>query len=107
MNRRILRAVAVAALATGGALALGAPAQADSTGPNAGIGTGNQVSNTVQAPVSVCGNAIAIGGFASASCTGGAWATNNPGNSAGDSNASSFSRTWSRKWNTTWSRTWS
>jgi hypothetical protein len=99
MKRLILRSLSVAALSAGAALALGSPAQADMTsGPNAGILSGNQSSTVIQAPVSVCGNAVAIFGFASAQCQGGAYASN--GSSSG-SGASVSSRTWSRwkHWN--------
>jgi hypothetical protein len=39
-----------------------------STGYNAGILNGGQTNVSVSAPITVCGNAIAIFGFASASC---------------------------------------
>ncbi len=41
---------------------------------NVGIGNGNQVKALVQAPINVCGNAIGVGGTASAWCKGGAHA---------------------------------
>jgi hypothetical protein len=44
------------------------------TGYNAGLLNGNQASNTIQVPIDLCGNAIAVAGFSSASCSGGAWA---------------------------------
>jgi len=44
------------------------------TGYNAGVLNGNQASNTIQVPIDLCGNAIAVAGFSSASCSGGAWA---------------------------------
>ena len=44
------------------------------TGYNAGVLNGNQASTTVQVPIDLCGNAIAVAGFSSASCSGGAWA---------------------------------
>jgi hypothetical protein len=46
------------------------------TGFNSGTGTGNQITNVLQAPINLCGNAVAVGGFASADCDGGATATN-------------------------------
>src|SRR5690349_16562188 len=46
--------------------------EAWTTGYNAGILNGNQLSNTVQLPIDVCGNSIAVLGFANASCGGGA-----------------------------------
>jgi hypothetical protein len=49
------------------------------SGFNAGILTGNQISSVVQVPISVCGNSIAILGFADASCVGGAGAINGGG----------------------------
>jgi hypothetical protein len=44
------------------------------TGYNAGVLNGNQASNTIQVPIDLCGNAISVGGFSSASCAGGSWA---------------------------------
>ena len=44
------------------------------TGYNAGVLNGNQASTTIQVPIDLCGNAIAVAGFSSASCSGGAWA---------------------------------
>ncbi|SDD55711.1 chaplin family protein [Glycomyces harbinensis] len=41
------------------------------TQDNVGLGNGNQVFAPIQAPINVCGNAIAILGYASASCDGG------------------------------------
>src|SRR6185312_2125294 len=38
------------------------------SGYNAGVLNGNQTSTTVQVPINVCGNAVAILGFASANC---------------------------------------
>ena len=38
---------------------------------NVGLANGNQVFAPIQAPINVCGNAIAIFGYASASCEGG------------------------------------
>jgi hypothetical protein len=49
------------------------------SGFNAGVLTGNQLSSVVQVPISVCGNSIAILGFADASCVGGAGAVNGGG----------------------------
>jgi hypothetical protein len=61
----------------GGANGGGATANAGScgdwtTGYNAGLLNGNQLSNTVQVPVNISGNAIGILGFANASSQGGA-----------------------------------
>ncbi|WP_432833587.1 chaplin family protein [Dactylosporangium sp. CA-092794] len=49
------------------------------TGYNAGLLNGNQLSTVLQAPINLCGNSIAILGFASASCDGGATAINGGG----------------------------
>jgi hypothetical protein len=77
VKRRILRLVAATAIASAGVLAFGAPAQAHQYSfGNTGFFSGNQFSFVQQTPISVCGNAIAIFGFASASCHGGAWAIN-------------------------------
>ena len=46
------------------------------TGHNYGIGNGNQADTDVQAPVSICGNAIALFGVANAGCQGDATAAN-------------------------------
>jgi hypothetical protein len=71
LKRQILRLVAATAIASAGLLTVGAPAQAHQiSGFNTGFFTGNQFSSVFQMPVSVCGNAIAIFGFASASCDG-------------------------------------
>ena len=59
MKRQILRLVAGTAIAGAGLLAFGAPAQAAQISfGNSGVGSGNQFSSVIQAPVSVCGNAI-------------------------------------------------
>ena len=100
MKRKILRAASIAAITGAGLFAFSAPAAAHGggygggyggynsyygggyggggmySGYNAGFGNGNQYSSVFQAPISVCGNAIAIAGFASASCHGGAYAYN-------------------------------
>ena len=49
------------------------------SGFNAGLLNGNQVSSVIQVPISVCGNSIAVLGFADASCVGGAGAVNGGG----------------------------
>src|SRR4051794_15918793 len=83
MNRWIVRSAQILGLAVGGLLITGTAAQADwTTGFNAGVLNGNQTSTTVQVPINVCGNAIAVAGFANASCNGGAYANAN-GNSSG------------------------
>jgi hypothetical protein len=101
MKRWLIRSVQVAALAMGGLALAGTAAHADwDSGPNVGFGNGNQTSFTYQAPVNVCGNSLAIIGFASANCNGGAVAYNGSGGafsgagangSNGGGNANSFS----------------
>jgi hypothetical protein len=76
VKRQILRLVAGTAIAGAGLLAFAAPAQAQVSIGNSGFLSGNQVSNVTQIPINVCGNAIAVGGFATASCRGGAYAVN-------------------------------
>lgn len=49
-----------------------------STG-NTGIGNGTQLYAPIQVPIDVCGNAVAVLGAASGSCTGGASASQNGG----------------------------
>jgi hypothetical protein len=79
VKRKILRAVSVAAIAGAGLFAFSTPAQAHPgqwSMFNSGFGTGNQFSYVHQAPFNFCGNSIAILGFSSASCRGGAYAFN-------------------------------
>jgi hypothetical protein len=88
VKRKILRAVSIAAITGAGLFAFSAPAAAHGgggydgygggmySGYNAGFFNGNQYSFVYQRPTSVCGNAIAIFGFASAGCHGGAYAYN-------------------------------
>ncbi len=103
MKRKILRAVSIAAITGAGLFAFSAPAMAHGghgggyggynsysgygngyggygggmySGYNAGFFSGNQFSSVFQAPISVCGNSVAILGFASSSCRGGAYAYN-------------------------------
>ncbi|THV30275.1 chaplin family protein [Glycomyces paridis] len=68
------------AIAIGGVSGAGCEGGADAdyagagdltTQDNVGLGNGNQVFAPIQAPINVCGNAIAILGYASASCDGG------------------------------------
>ena len=54
------------------------------TGYNAGLLNGNQFDTTLQAPIGVCGNAIAVLGFSSASCGGGAVAVDGDGSGGGN-----------------------
>jgi hypothetical protein len=96
VKRQILRLAGIAAIAGAGLLMFGAPAQADQISfGNSGILSGNQSSTVIQAPINVCGNAIAVLGNARARCRGGAWAINNSGGGGG---ADSLFRTWSRTW---------
>jgi hypothetical protein len=82
VKRKILRAVSIAAITGAGLFAFSAPAAAHSnhggqySGFNAGFFNGNQYSYVYQRPTSICGNSIAILGFASSSCQGGAYAIN-------------------------------
>ncbi|WP_025273087.1 chaplin family protein [Haloglycomyces albus] len=46
------------------------------TSDNSGALSGNQLLAPVQAPIDVCGNAVAVGGSSAAGCEGGASATN-------------------------------
>lgn len=85
MNRWIRKAVPIGVLAAGFLLATGTAASAD----NAGIGNGNTVSTTIQAPVNVCGNSTAVLGFSSASCSGGAVAINGGASSSAGGSATS------------------
>jgi hypothetical protein len=98
MNRWIVRSAQILGLAFGGLLITGTAAQADwTTGYNAGVLNGNQSSTTIQVPVNVCGNAVAVMGFANADCNGGAYANANGnwsgagswdnGNGGGNANA--------------------
>ncbi|MGI5246355.1 chaplin family protein [Dactylosporangium sp. CA-139066] len=54
------------------------------TGYNAGLLNGNQLDTTLQLPINLCGNSIAILGFSSASCGGGATAVKGDGNGQGN-----------------------
>ncbi|GGM31315.1 chaplin family protein [Dactylosporangium sucinum] len=85
MKRWLIRSVQVAALSLGGLALTGTAAHADwQSGPNVGLFNGNQTSTTVQVPVNICGNSLAILGIASANCNGGAYAySGNGGNASG------------------------
>jgi hypothetical protein len=94
MKRFVLRTLIFGAVAAGGILVAGAPAQAaQNSFFNSGPLSGNQFSTVVQVPVNVCGNAIAILGNARAACRGGAFAFN--GDRDGASGPTLSSRTWS------------
>ncbi|WP_213455735.1 chaplin family protein [Rhizomonospora bruguierae] len=79
MKTWVRKSLSVGVLAAGAVLASGGAAMADSsatTSDNYGIGNGAQVQLPIQAPVNLCGNAVAgAGGAAFAECTGGATAT--------------------------------
>jgi hypothetical protein len=79
VKKNVLRLAAIGAITVGGALALGSPAQAHSSHHNYGYNNGNQYSSVFQMPINNCGNSIAILGFASSSCRGGAYAYNYSG----------------------------
>jgi hypothetical protein len=76
-----LCATGVVAAATTGVMLLGAPAHADPvvTDANGSIGSGNQLINTIQVPISVCGNAVSIVGNSLAGCEGNATAISKRG----------------------------
>ena len=103
MNRWIVRSAQILGLAVGGLLVTGTAAQADwTTGFNAGVLNGNQTSTTIQVPVNVCGNAIAVAGFASANCSGGAYANaggnwSGAGNGNGNADANGMSNGYHRR----------
>jgi hypothetical protein len=75
MNSWARKSLKVGALSAGFLLASTAAAHADdTTSNNIGIGNGTQIDAQIQAPINVCGNAIALLGDATAGCAGGAWA---------------------------------
>jgi hypothetical protein len=77
MNTWVRKSFKVGVLSAGVLLFAGNAASAvelNSAG-NAGILTGNQANAQVQAPIDICGNAVAVVGFAAAGCEGGSWAT--------------------------------
>ncbi|QSB05463.1 chaplin family protein [Natronoglycomyces albus] len=78
-NNWARRAGQTSALAAGALLVAGTgAAHADAVShDNVGAGNGNQVIAPIQAPINICGNALAILGAANAGCVGGASATNN------------------------------
>lgn len=67
MKRQIVRGLGVAALATGGLLAVAGVAQADSGSTN-----GNRFTYIHQDTTTICGNAIAVDAVARSHCDGGA-----------------------------------
>jgi len=95
MKRHVLRLFGIAALAGGGLLAFGAPAQA-------GVVTGHGFASVVQTPTATCGDAVAVDGVAITACNGwaiavsnGRWSWEWPDDEVGDPMASLASRTWS------------
>src|SRR3954467_9979057 len=77
MKTWVRKSLNVGVLSAGFLLVGGTAAHADwHSGPNAGIGTGNQLGNVLQIPIDISGNAVAVGGFANAQSTGGAAAVN-------------------------------
>ena len=75
MKTWVRKSLNVGVLSAGFLLISGGAAHADwTTGYNAGLLNGNQFDTTLQLPINVCGNSIAVLGFADASCGGGATA---------------------------------
>ncbi|NUR71298.1 MAG: chaplin [Hamadaea sp.] len=81
MKTWVRRSLNAGALTAGALLATGTAASADATlvsSDNVGILNGTQVLLPIQAPIDVCGNAVAVGGVAGAGCVGGSAATLSP-----------------------------
>ncbi|MCP2326237.1 hypothetical protein HDA40_004744 [Hamadaea flava] len=81
MKTWVRRSLNAGALTAGALLATGTAAHADATlvsSDNVGILNGTQVLLPVQAPIDVCGNAVAVGGAAGAGCVGGSAAMLSP-----------------------------
>src|SRR4051812_6505487 len=109
MKTWVRKSLNVGVLSAGVLLVSGGAAHADwTTGYNAGLLNGNQFDITLQVPVNVCGNSIAVLGFADASCGGGAAAVHTesasatesattedwkPGDNAGELNGNQFDTT--------------
>src|SRR3954452_10946345 len=75
MKTWVRKSLNVGVLSAGVLLVSCRAAHADwTTGYNAGLLNGNQFDTTLQVPVNVCGNSIAVLGFADANCGGGATA---------------------------------
>jgi hypothetical protein len=70
-NAASVGGVANAECEGGSSAFFGGPSGGMTTKDNVGLGNGNQVYAPIQAPINVCGNAIAILGTANASCEGG------------------------------------
>jgi hypothetical protein len=70
---RKLAATGVVTVAAAGALMIATPAQADNyTQGDHSILGGNQIFVPISIPVNVCGNSVAVIGFAASGCEGGA-----------------------------------
>jgi ChpA-C len=81
MKTWVRHSLNVGALTAGALLASGTAAHAQPnmlSTDNVGIGNGTQVFAPIQAPVNVCGNAVAVAGFAAAGCEGGSAASLDP-----------------------------
>jgi hypothetical protein len=81
MKTWVRRSLNAGALTAGALLVTGTAAHADPTlvsSDNFGILNGTQVLLPVQAPIDVCGNAVAVVGVAGAGCVGGSAATLSP-----------------------------
>ncbi|GAA2368348.1 chaplin family protein [Dactylosporangium salmoneum] len=86
MKTWVRKSLNVGVLSAGFLLVSGGAAHADwTTGYNAGLLNGNQFDTTLQVPVNVCGNSIAVLGFADAHCGGGATAVKTESASATES----------------------
>ncbi|WP_433054320.1 chaplin family protein [Dactylosporangium sp. CS-033363] len=86
MKTWVRKSLNVGVLSAGFLLVSGGAAHADwTTGYNAGLLNGNQFDTTLQVPVNVCGNSIAVLGFADANCGGGATAIKTESASATES----------------------
>ncbi|MER7281711.1 chaplin family protein [Dactylosporangium sp. NPDC000244] len=86
MKTWVRKSLNVGVLSAGFLLVSGGAAHADwTTGYNAGLLNGNQFDTTLQVPVNVCGNSIAVLGFADANCGGGATAVKTESASATES----------------------
>jgi hypothetical protein len=74
-----LSAAGVVAAAAAGAMLIATPAHADNyTRGDHSILGGNQIFAPISIPINVCGNAVAVIGFAGAGCKGGAKVKSHP-----------------------------
>ncbi|MBC6467978.1 chaplin [Actinomadura alba] len=68
-----IAATGVVAVAAAGAMMIATPAQADNfTRGDHSILGGNQIFAPISIPINVCGNSVAVIGFAGSGCKGGA-----------------------------------